>query len=315
MFRLRALALALTISVSLAASTAYAAPSAKDRAEAKTLWTKGKRLASQKKQSEAIEALLAAVELDPKVQYELDLARALSDAGQLVAAREHAEKAAKSDEKNADRAKKAARELSASVGPRIPSLRVEVKGATDAKVTVDGDAFELSVDAPVDPGEHVIVGKTPSGPPVEKRVDVKEAQHEVVTLDIAATKSEPVAKAESGSGGTMAPAVVAYVVGGAALAAGGVLGGLAFMQTSDVETLCGGTSCPSQYAGEVALAQDYGTASTVLFAVGGLGVAAGLILTFTVGMDGDAADEGEKKEGLRVRPFVTPSGAGLSGTF
>jgi hypothetical protein len=94
-----------------------------------------------------------------------------------------------------------------------------------------------------------------------------------------------------------------------------VLGGLA-SQTSDTEDLCGGKrACPSS-ADDVALAQDYGTASTVLFAVGGLGVAAALVLTFTVGLDSSAGDDEKKtEEKVSITPIVGPGALGVRGTF
>ena len=116
----------------------------------------------------------------------------------------------------------------------------------------------------------------------------------------------------------MLPAAIAYSLGGAALVAGGVTGFLAFQKTDEVKDLCGGAQCPEKYAGEVDAALSLGTASTVLFAMGGLGAATGLILTFTVGVDGG---EGESKENeekaaqVRVRPFVGPATAGVIGTF
>lgn len=308
----------LGFAVVLTASVADAAPSAKDKASARTLWVKGKRLAAQKQNDAAIEALEGAVALDPKVQYELDLSRALADEGRLIEAREHAETAVRSTEKNADKAKKAAKDLSATIGPRIPSLRVEVKGvaATEAKVTLDGEPFEIGVDAPIDPGDHTVEGRAASQPSVSKAVTVKEAAHETVTLELAAAKVADAPASDSSGGGNMAPAAVAYAVGGAGLVAGGILGGLAFSQTSTVTDECGGTKCPSKFADDVALAQTYGTTSTVLFAVGGLGVAAGVVLTVTVGINGDESDADAKKDAaIRVRPFLSPTGAGLSGTF
>lgn len=319
MFGPRSLAFALALSVGMVAIAADAAPTAKDRASAKTLWNKGKRLVSQKETAQAIEAFEGAVELDPKVQYELDLSRVLADDGRLIEAREHAEKAVRSDEKHADKAKKAAKELSATLGPRIPSLRVEVTGASanESSVTLDGEPFEIGVDAPVNPGDHTVEGHAGSQPHVTKKVDLKEGAHDTVTLELGAPKAVANEPKPSSGGGNMAPAAVAYAVGGAALAAGGITGGLAFMQTSTVTDECGGSTCPSKYADDVALAQDYGTASTVLFAVGGLGVAAGVVLTVTVGLNGDddADDDAKKDDAIRVEPFFSPAGAGLRGTF
>lgn len=313
----RALSLAAALAVSFSLAPAWAAPTQKERAEGKALWTKGKRLTQQKKHDEAAEAYGAAVERDPKAQYQLDFARALAESGQLVAAREAALVVEATKEANAGRAKKAGGDLAESLKARIPSITVTLASERPpgATITLDGHEVAVGKEVPVDPGSHVVEGRAENAAPVTKQLDLVEGAHERVTIDLEARAIEkPVADEDDSGGGTMAPAVVAYVIGGAALAAGGILGGLAFNQTEYVVDLCGGNRCPTEHAGEVALAQDYGTASTVLFAVGGLGVAAGLVLTFTVGLSGDDDPE-ESKAGVMVRPYASPDGVGVVGTF
>ena len=62
----RPLALVAALLVSFCLSGAAAAPTMKDRAEAKSLWTKGKRLTQQKKHDEAADAYRAAPRQPPR---------------------------------------------------------------------------------------------------------------------------------------------------------------------------------------------------------------------------------------------------------
>lgn len=307
----------------LFASTAMAAPTAKERAEAKSAWLKGKRLVTQEKRDEAVETLRIAVELDPRVQYQLDLARALVEVKILIEARDLCDAIAASKEPNIQKAKAAAATMKKDLEPRIPKITVKVSGdAVGATATINGETVEIGAPLSFDPGVYTVRARIGQNPEVSQRVELAERDERLVTLDPSSGEAPKEEEKEEPSSGTMVPAAIAYAVGGAALVGGGVTGFLAFQKTDEVKDLCGGTQCPERYAGEVQTAQDFGTASTVLFALGGLGVTAGLILTFTVGMDDgdtpkDESNEEKKSEEarVRIRPVVGPLGLGVHGTF
>lgn len=315
----RKLAAVVAAGLLLFSADALAAPSVKEKAEAKQLWTKGKQAAARKQWDDAAAAFRSANDLDPKAQYQLDLGRALAEAGALVEAEEVLSGVAATKEPNTQKAKAVAAKLAKDLGTRIPTLKVEVRGdgAAQAKVTVDGNPATPGADIRYDPGKHEIVAKAPNGAEATDSVSLAEKENATVTLNlIAPVKTEEAKVEDSGGGGTMVPAGIAYGVGGAGLAVGAALGILAFQKTDEVEELCGGTTCPKEYADEVATAQDYGTGSTVAFAIGGLGVVAGLILTFTVGMDDSPSSESEEeKKAAKVTPIVGPGFVGVSGVF
>lgn len=317
MLRRTSAALAVAIGLLIVPLGVEAAPTPKERAQASTAWTAGKRLVSQKKLSEAVESFRRANELDPKAQYQLDLARALAASKSLVEAQQLCDAISASKEPNIQRVKTAAATLKTDLDARVPTIQVEVtgNGAASALVTVDGETVQVGKDLPYDPGPHTVKARVGQDPEVSEQIDLGERQHRVVSLTLGKPVAEKPPEEKSSGGGNMAPAAVLYGVGGAALVAGGVLGGLAFKQTSDTEDLCGGTTCPPQYADDVALAQDYGTASTVLFAAGGLAVAAAVILTFTVGLDSGDDDEKKDEKAAWVRPLVGPGHVGLYGAF
>ncbi len=316
MFGPRSIAALLAVSALTFGGSALAAPTPQEKAQAKQLWTKGKQLTAQKKWSDAAASFRAANDLDPKAQYQLDLGRALVEVGALVEAEEVLAGVASTKEPNTAKAKAVAGQLAKQLGGRIPTLKIEVRGpdAAKATVSVDGAAAEVGKDLRYDPGDHEVSARAPSGASAKETIVLAERENKTVTLTLVAPANVDAPKDDAkGSGGTMVPAAISYAVGGVGLAVGAVLGVLAFQKTAEVEEMCGGTTCPREFAEDVALAQDYGTGSTVAFAIGGLGVVAGLILTFTVGMSGDS-DEPEKKEAW-VMPVVGPGWVGVTGAF
>lgn len=299
----------------VAATNASAAPTPKERAQAKSAWMKGKRLLTQEKKDEAVESLRIAVELDPKAQYQLDLARALLEIKALVEARELCDAILDTKEPNTQKAKQVATTLKKDLEPRIPTITVALSGgAGGATATINGESVEVGKPLPFDPGVYTVRARVGDNPEVSERVELREREKKTVTLDPTSSEAPKAPTEEASSGGNMLPAALAYGIGGAVVIAGGVTGFLAFQKTDEVQDLCGGNECPPEYAGDVATAQDLGTTSTVLFAVGGLGLVAGIILTFTVGLDDDTPEEPKKNEAW-VRPIVGPGQLGLVGAF
>jgi hypothetical protein len=305
----------LAASTLFGATQLHAAPTAKERAEAKTLWTKGKKLVAQEKWVEAIEAFRAASELAPTAQYQLDLARALAEAKELLEAKQMAELVVRSSEPNTQLAKNAAKKLADSLAPRIPTLEIAVRGdaAATATVTLNGDEVQAGSPLALDPGSYLVRAVAGDGGEAKSKVELVEGEHRKVELVLeAATTSTGVSNApsEPSSGGTMLPAAIAFGVGGAGVVLGSVFGILGFHETAAVTEVCGGTVCPPDRAGDVDRVQMYGTVSNVSFAVGGLGIATGIVLALTMGAD-DAPDEAS----AWVQPYVGAGEVGVVGRF
>lgn len=302
----------------LAPSLALAAPTPQEKSAAKSAWILGKRLQTQGKEDEAVLALREAVDKDPKAQYQLDLARALVKTKSYLDAKKMAEAVLATTEPNTQRAKQAAQAIIKEVSPKIPTLKIAIQGAAaaGASATIDGESVEIGKERSLDPGSYVVRARSSNGAETSESVTLVEAEHRVVTLTLA--DAAPIEKKEepSSGGGNMAPAAVLYGLGGAGLVVGAVLGVLAFQKTSEVQDLCGGNVCPPAYSDDVALAQDYGTGSTVAFAIGGLGVAAAIILTVTVGIDhgpDSKKDEPDKSAFQNVQIAFGPGSIALSG--
>lgn len=305
-------ALALALS-----SQAIAAPSSQDKATAKAAWNKGKKLAAQKKYEDAIESFRIADGLDPKTQYKLDLARALADTGKLVEASDLCDEIAGMEEPSSKQQKQAAEKLAEKLAPRLPHLRVEVSGPARAIVKVDGEEVPAGKDLKRDPGTHSVKAEADGYRAATKDVTLTEGQKATVELSLAA--EVVMAKGDEGgkkSGGTMVPAGIAFGIGAAGIGVGTVFGILAFKATGDVQSHCKGNVCPPSEAGNIVTAKTDGNVSTAGFVIGGVGLAAGLVLALTVGRGSGSSDEKKDKDRtVTLVPSIGPGTVGVAGTF
>lgn len=289
---------------------------------AKQEWTKAKKLAGQRNHAGAVDAYREAVSLDPKAQYKLDLARSLVEIGKLSLANETLAEIDETTEPNVKQIKSAAKLLIAKIQPRIPSVKVLVTGADALAVTasIDGEDVPIGEAVDRDPGDYFVRAEATGYKTTEEKITLAEGEKRVVNLALAPAPkiADTEDETESTGGGTMAPAGIAFGVGGAGLVLGTVFGILAFTETAALEEACGGSVCPPNQEDAIISAQTYGTVSTVGFIVGGAGVATGIILAFTVGSSDEP--EAPKEESAVVIPFAGPMGrggfgAGAVGTF
>jgi hypothetical protein len=310
-----AVALAL---VSLPAP-ARAAPAAKDRAAARALVTAAKGAMRQHRYDDAIAALKKADALDPSRATELALGAALVASGKLVEARRVL--AAVAGTTDAGRAAKAAREAAkkalAALEPRIPTVRLEIVGPakSEASATIDGLDVSASREVPANPGDHTVGASADGYAGAEKDVVLAEGAHAVVKLRLAAAAvKEPDAPPPlpEKKGGSRVPGVVLLSIGGAGLAAGGVLGALAFSATGAARAQCAGDACPPGAANDLSRSKLYGDASTGAFIAGGALAIAGLVLVIVA--PGAAAPKDEAAS-ARVAPWIGAGQAGITGTF
>lgn len=313
----------MALGISGAAQVAHAAPSARDRQDAAVLTNKARAAARASRHAEAVEMFRKANELDPTSARKLELSKSLVADGKLVEASQILN-GLLNDPALGPRdawAKNAAKKQLAQFESRIPWLQVHVAGPTGAvkaRVEIDGKEVEPDTEAPVDPGKHAIGVDAEGFESADRNVTVAEGEHKQVTITL-----EPVAKAappkpkESG-GGTKIPAIASFVVGAAGIGVGAAFGILAFDETAKAKQFCDGNNCPATQAVVAArnTAIANGNVSTVGFVVGGVGIAAGIVLLLTVGSSSDTpADKADKKEAFTVRPYVGAGEAGLVGTF
>jgi hypothetical protein len=214
--------------------------------------------------------------------------------------------------------------------PRVPKLKIVIRGAeaADASVTLDGRPVKsalLGVEQPVDPGAHEVVATT-TGKRGTAQVTLAEGEKKVLELEVLddpnavptpasaetqamAAPSDRAADSEKPSGGLQRTlGWVGIGVGAAGLGVGVVTGLMATSKHSSAEEGCPDGKCPegSQAADDMESFRSLRTISTVGYAVGLVGVAAGITLLLTAPSDTQTA---------HVSPFIGLGSAGITGRF
>lgn len=309
---------ALAFAACLAPLTAYAAPSAKDKANAKAFASDARAAARAGRYTDAAAAFEGAIAVDPSAQLRLELARAYAQIGKLVEAKAALtgaiDDAAKSsrDKKVGDVAKR----LLGDVEPRIPSLRILFTGKVgdgEGSAKIDRKAVDTDVAVPLDPGDHVVTGSAEGFEATERTITLAEGAHETVKLKLKKIATGPVAvKEESEGGGSKVPAILSLSVGVLGVGVGAVFGVMAMSDKSTADKSCKGTVCSPAAQGSIDSSLAKGNVSTVAFIVGGVGLALGtVLLVIAPGSKKDTA----KPEEASIEPWVGAGSAGLRGRF
>lgn len=224
------------------------------------------------------------------------------------------------------KAKKAAADEIGGVQANLATLRIQVSGASpdNVEVSVDGSAVareRIAYPVAVDAGMHKVEAMAGGSEPASQDVEATIGQTATVTLALEALADDaPKPSGGSAAGGTEGDssglpiaAGVAFGIGGAALVVGGITGGLTLSRADDIKSTCNDNSCPPDQETEADDAKVLGNVSTAMFIVGGVGVAAGIVLLIANATGGDESTGGKPGPTLRAR--ISPTGLALSGTF
>lgn len=184
----------------------------------------------------------------------------------------------------------------AELQPRIPTVRLQLRGAgwEEVRVMVDGTPVELGAmdgRVAINPGEHLIEGqrlaaKGKREAVVRARVSVAEAEHTAALLDFGTiapfdlgltAQHGPPSSGELGADTGAAWRTggwVAVGVGGSALLFSGIAGLIAYGQLDDFD--CSADPCRSSSSDDVDTYNSLRTFSTIGYVAGGLVAAAGV---------------------------------------
>jgi hypothetical protein len=291
---------------------ASAAPSAKDRVEAKALVAKAAALARGRHYEDAAAALARAEELDPAPATELELGRALAKAGHLVGATRALHLVIDAKSAAARRLAATAKKELAAVERTLAHLELTVTPAS-ATITIDGEPAHAGT-IPLDPGEHRVVIAAPGMKSAELHLTFAAGEAQRAEAQLSPDVPAPVIYAPNASddgGGTRAPGIVLLAAGGTALIVGGVFGAVALAETSKLKRSCVDDLCSASVADDIAASKRDGTIATATLIGGGVAVVGGVVLFVVLG------GKGAKKSdaAARVAPYFTGSGAGLRGRF
>lgn len=219
-------------------------------------------------------------------------------------------------------------ELAVLIG-QIPSVVVDAsKSPPGTTLRVDARPVRPGETVDVDPGEHVVVA-THDGRSSEKRVTLSPGQRGVrveigegaASSASPASPSTPPDDGKGNSSGSIVPGVIGLAVGGVGLGLGGLFGALALGADGDVTTACPENRCDDET--ELASAKDdqsssqgLADVSTVMFVVGGVAAATGVVLLVIRPGGGSGAESTGSSDGRGgVALTVRPGGATFSGAF
>ena len=336
-----ALCLATFLAVAVAPSSAHAQGAGK-QAAAQAMFEDAKKLMTKGDFGAACQKFSDSQNLDPAPGTQYNLANCYEKNGQTASAWATFKSAAASYRAhNRAEWETKARDRAAAIEPKLSKLTIVVPAESNVpglEVRRDGQALsgsELGAAIPVDPGEHVVeataTGKKPwkstakvAPTPGEQKFTVGplEAAPKVATPTPAPTTAPtpppttvaalPEPPPNKGSGQKTA-GFVALGIGGAGLVVGGVTGVMAMSKNKTANDACPNDgACASQAAVDAnSSAKSLATISTVGFIVGGVGLAAGIVLLAT------APSSTPKTGSLHLVPTAGPSGGGLAafGTF
>jgi tetratricopeptide (TPR) repeat protein len=273
-----------------------------DPAAAEALFREGRALLQRGDVQVACDKLQASNALDPSAGTLLNLAACRLRQGKTATAWAHfiaAERLAENQgrDEQAREAKRRAQELE----PTLSTLTLQAAEAPPGVELRRGgqpiQAGSLGSPVPVDPGPLLIEASAPGYETARLNIDIGSGERRVISLprlkQLPPPRSVPsppplAARADAGTPRTVAPWLIGGV-GGAALAAGSVLGILALSSNSNAIDVCHGTD-QARCDGAQARRDNQALASTISVAAGlaGIGVAAVWLVTARSGRPANA---------------------------
>jgi len=350
----RVAAAAVFAAALFSASIPASAQTDEERAGARAAATEGAAAMEQQRWADAIDLFTRAESLVHAPPHLLYLARAYEKQGKLVKAREtYAKLTRETLPANAPAAFTNAQaegttEL-AALEPRVPSLRISIKGGAvpDLVVTMDGNPVPpalVGVPRPVDPGRHEIQATGKGVASEVATVTLKEGVKEILEIELKpvaggvptppvatgptpATSATPSPEAIPPGKDSGPPAsksnplrTVSYITlggGVVALAIGGIFAAKSHSKRVEGDDLCPGGACKVSDKDTLdSLDSDATSAGRIAytgFLLGGAAVATGVTLYFL------SAGKQEPKRAARNTPAISPwvglGSAGVVGRF
>jgi hypothetical protein len=297
----------LGVAGALALLTGARSASASDGGTAQALFDKGVADLEAGRPETACPAFAESQRLDPRPGTLFALADCEAALGKIASALGHyneyigwVSRLGESDrERHAERVALASTHVE-TLKPKVPTLVLALSASAPAGTVIERDGVALQGAAlgaalPVDPGEHLIVARSP-GLPEERtmlRIDIGEAKRLDLPLAPPAPPPAPSAPAlvagptsrEAAPEDTGASQrTLGYVAGGVGLAGlvvGAVTGLLVLERKKTVDDECTGHVCSKEGKEAADSGQTLAAASTIAFGVGiaGLGTGVALVLT------------------------------------
>jgi hypothetical protein len=225
-----------------------------------------------------------------------------------------------------------AAQLAEQIQPRIPVLKIEAAGVpadVALSVSIDGNALPAAAarfPAKVNPGQHAVVVTADGFSRATQQVKVEEGEKRTVSVTLepeaAPTAAAPTGPDAAGGAASAQPAdaadggsaavplaIAGFAVGGVGVIAGAVTGAMSLSATADAEAHCLDTRCTPEAQDDIDSGTTLAHVSTISFAVGGAGLAVGVI-GLVLALDDDAPESG-----AAIEPWLGLGFAGLRGRF
>jgi hypothetical protein len=347
-------ALISVLMFSLLTATALAEPSESDKATARALLDRGDKALSEDNLDEALKAYQGADDIMRVPTTGIELGKLQMKMGKLLEATSTFLRVARYPKASGEPAvftdsRKEANKFAGEIRGRIPSVVLELKGlkpGVSAEVKIDGSALPpsaLTLPRQVNPGEHELVASAKGYKNITTSFKSEEGKTQSLILEFeegvgAAAPPPPPPPAvpspqpsggddgaDDGGGGVGALTIAGFTIGGVGIILGAVMGGLVLSNAATIRDNCatsgaGGpddeTKCSEQEQEDIDNNLVLAHVSTVGFAVGGAGLALGVIglILDLSGDDGSAGVESESGK-TRLRPLIGAGSVGIEGTF
>ena len=331
----------LALLVSVGSANIASADDAADVAAARQFGSEGVTLADEGKCKEAIEKLDRAEKLRHAPTTAGRLGECEIEVGRIVSGTERLQRllrepAVPNPPPAFVTALQRAQQVLDKALPRIAVLHVAVAAPAGTKIalSVDGEKVSdvfIDADRPTDPGLHTVQASSPGFYPVATKVALKDSETKRIELKLEPDPSYKVAVAPAPTpesptqispppeqpAPSHVPAYAAFGLAGAGIVVGTITGIMALGRKSDATKNCPQSRCLAGSQGEADLsaAKALGTASTVGFIVGGVGIATGVVLLFTSSSSTPPATRASLPPAPAVHPELGLGYAGVRGTF
>jgi hypothetical protein len=281
-------------------ATAFAQQPTDQEPTAAAQFDRGLAAMNEGKYDVACPALTESVRLDPRPGAIFTLAECEARWGHVASADAHYDdylarfaRMTTEQQKQQRGREKIAEQKRRELRAQIPQLQIRLpaNAAAGAVVRRDGivlGAPSLGVFLPVDPGAHVLVVEMPDGGKTEQTVNVELAARREVMLDVPApvrshepTRPPVVEPDRSATARTPWLAYGALGIGIVGVGVGVAGGVSALSQKATVDQHCTGVVCDRDGKSAADGAKSAALVSTIGFAVGGVGLATGIVLLVT----------------------------------
>ena len=313
----------------LCAGSAFADPSAADRATARSLAGEGYQALQTKDYATAADRFSRADSLVHAPTLMIDWARALVGLGKFVEAQERYEQIIREgvDAKAPKSWQKALNDAGvelAALKPRLAWVTFSISGSNQARLTIDGAPVPpaaIGVRRAINPGERSVRVTAKGYLPQLKTLTLAEGSDSAENFTLEPDPAQqappstmldaaPVAVKPSAPKRNPVPMYVAFGIGGAGIVVGGVTGALALSKGGKLSESCNSAGkCPSTERDTLNSYHSLGTVSGIGFAIGIAGLGAGTALWIL------NRNREPVAQGLSMRAYIGIASAGAIGSF